>query len=181
MTRSDPSRLAALLLRFVASEQDALAGDLVEEWRSGRSRSWFWWQLLRAVGFACAAKRKPAPAILALADLSIEGRRVPAFGLLDPAPMQLSGRRLRGVGGSGLLGTTLLITLVLPQAWFLVLFSLAGGVVIGIMLVRRRRDGGLSGPIGQSPLTLFPTTGAPQPRHARTCHGHINAERLVAV
>jgi hypothetical protein len=116
MTRSEPSWLAAWLLRFVASEQEALAGDLLEERRRGRSRSWFWWQLLLAVGLTCWAKRKPVPVVMALADLSIDDRHGPAFGLLDPAPMQLSGRRLRGVGGSGLLGTILLITLVLPQA-----------------------------------------------------------------
>ena len=179
MTQSDPTWLAARLLRFVATEQEALAGDLLEE-RRGRSRRWFWWQILRAVALTCWAKRKPAPVVVGLADRSADGRYRRAFGLLDPAPMLLSGQRLRGVGGSGLLGTILLITLVLPQAWFLVLFSLAGGVVIGIVLVRRRRDRGLSGPAGQRPLALF-SAERPEGDQALTRHSPVHVERLAAV
>jgi hypothetical protein len=148
--------MAARLLRFVASEHEALAGDLSEELQSGRSTAWFWRQLLGAVVLTVWTKRRPVPGIVAIALGTSEFERsTQAFGLLDPAPMQLKGRRLSGVGGAGLLGTILLITLVMPQAWFLVLFGFLGGVVVGVILVRQRHDGGLAGPTDSAPITLF--------------------------
>jgi hypothetical protein len=155
MTYREPSWLAAVLLRFVASEEDGLAGDLVEELRAGRSRAWFWRQVVRAAWMTLWAKRTPSQTVVRLTDSTPFDRPDRTFGLLDPALMQLSGRRLRGPGGAGLLGTILLITLVLPQAWFLLLFSLLGGIAIAVVLVRQGRDRGISGPPGRQPLALF--------------------------
>jgi hypothetical protein len=48
MTPKKPPRLATFLLgRFTAS--DPLAGDLLEEFQSGRSAAWYWAQVLAAV------------------------------------------------------------------------------------------------------------------------------------
>jgi hypothetical protein len=77
------------------------------------------------------------------------------FGLIDPATMNLRGVRVASVGGGGLLGVVLLITIVVPQAWFLVLAGLTGGVVIGVITIVRRRDRGLAGPSDSTPLSLF--------------------------
>jgi hypothetical protein len=51
MTASHPPRLATWLLRrFVTGEQhEALIGDLVEEFRAGRSPLWYWRQVLVAI------------------------------------------------------------------------------------------------------------------------------------
>ena len=48
---SHPPRVAIWILRTLGSGPDieALLGDLSEEYRSGRSRVWFWWQVLTAI------------------------------------------------------------------------------------------------------------------------------------
>ena len=120
MNRSQPSSLVLALLRFVESENEALAGDLVEEWRAGRSRTWFWKQLVQAM-FVTAWRRRTSQAEalrpVSAAPFERPGQR---FDLIDPATMNLRGFRVRGVGGGGLLGIVMLITIVLPQAWFVV-------------------------------------------------------------
>ncbi len=51
MKSSQPPAVATWLLLQFASEQnrDALAGDLIEEYRRGRSESWYWRQVLIAI------------------------------------------------------------------------------------------------------------------------------------
>ena len=48
MSNRTPPRLATLLLALVAADE-ALAGDLEEEYRAGRSRAWYWRQVIAAV------------------------------------------------------------------------------------------------------------------------------------
>jgi hypothetical protein len=48
MTPGTPPRLATLLLSLFAVDE-ALAGDLEEEFRAGRSRAWYWRQVIAAV------------------------------------------------------------------------------------------------------------------------------------
>ena len=170
MTRSQPSRCAALLLRFIASEHDALAGDLAEEIHAGRPARWVWPQLVRASALTMWAKIQPASDIQ-LVTISPDDSAGRTFPLLDPAPMQLRGRRLRGVGGAGLLGTIMLITLVMPQAGFLVVAGVFGGLVIGIVLVRRRRAQGLSSPAAQRVLGIYRVRGFRRVRGVRGVRG----------
>jgi len=47
MTPHTPPRLAAMLIRLAAGDNDALVGDLEEQFRSGRSRWWYWSQAAR--------------------------------------------------------------------------------------------------------------------------------------
>ena len=164
MTRSDPSWLAGWLLRFVASEHDALAGDLAEL-RAGRSRRWFWTQLVRAAALALWAKRRSQPAVVRLVTTTPWDRPDRSIGLIDPATINLSGTKVRGIGGLGLLSMIMLVTIVMPQAWFLVLTGLLGGIVVGVVLVQRRRARGLSGPIDRRPLALF-DRDSPEPTDA---------------
>lgn len=50
MKQTDPPRAAAWTLQHLAGEcNDALAGDLLEEFRSGRSAAWYWRQAIAAV------------------------------------------------------------------------------------------------------------------------------------
>ena len=51
-----PPALANWLLARFGSVDDALVGDLYQEWSSGRSSAWFWHQTLSAI--ACAAVRE---------------------------------------------------------------------------------------------------------------------------
>ena len=161
MIRSQPSFLVLALLRLVESENEALAGDLAEEWRAGRPTGWFWRQLMQAVLAVAWRKRRSEPAVLRTVTAMPFERHEPTFGLIDPATMNLRGFRVRGVGGAGLLGIVMLITIVLPQAWFLVLAGIGGGAVIGVATIVRRHARGLAGPDDSAPLTLFGSKDIP--------------------
>jgi len=53
MNRSTPRLATWLLERFdIPQRKPDLFGDLVEEYRSGRSALWFWWQSFAAIGVA---------------------------------------------------------------------------------------------------------------------------------
>src|SRR5512138_390071 len=45
-----PPKLATALLRCVADNKPALIGDLLEQFRSGRSAAWYWRQVLAVLG-----------------------------------------------------------------------------------------------------------------------------------
>ena len=54
MRQSDPPRAAAWMLRHLVpgERNDALAGDLLEEFRSGRSAAWYWCQVFASITIA---------------------------------------------------------------------------------------------------------------------------------
>src|SRR5690348_637979 len=49
MTGRTPPELANRLLRRLRPSEDALAGDLLESYLGGKSRSWYWRQVLCAI------------------------------------------------------------------------------------------------------------------------------------
>ncbi len=49
MTPTDPPSVATWLLKHLARKNEALAGDLIEEYRRRRSTSWYWRQALTAI------------------------------------------------------------------------------------------------------------------------------------
>jgi len=51
MTSKNPPRLARWILEHLTTDEqkDALSGDLLEEFRSGRSSGWYWRQVATAV------------------------------------------------------------------------------------------------------------------------------------
>lgn len=64
--KSDPPRSAIWFLRHACpgSNNEALAGDLVERFREGRSRGWFWKQVLIAIAVGVfAATRRQWPQV----------------------------------------------------------------------------------------------------------------------
>lgn len=158
MIRSQPSSIVLTLLRFIETENEALAGDLAEEWRAGRSTRWFWRQLLPALVVVSWQRRSSKPVSLGLVPSVPLGPPDHSFPLIDPATINLSGIKVRGIGGLGLLAIIGLITIVMPQAWLLVLTGLTGGVVVGVVAIVRRRNRGLSGPEGSAPVSLFHTS-----------------------
>jgi hypothetical protein len=181
MTRVRLPFALAGLLRLVTSSNPALAGDIEESFRAGTSRLWLWRQLLAAAALTIWDKRHPTPTVVRIVTASPFDRPDRGLRLLDPAPFILGGSRIQSAGGLGLLAAIVLITIVMPAAWFLVLLGLAGGVVVGIVLVRRRRTRGLDGPIHRRPLGLFENTAPVSGRAAgKSATGHGNEPLAVS-
>jgi len=121
MTPKPPRLALALLTRFVP-DGDPLAGDLVEEFETRRSRAWFWGQVLAAILI-----RRLTP--------SDDVRQIvlPRTVNISAAPAGL------GVGGLSLVLLASLMTVVTPQAWLLVFLGAAAGVVLGGVLIAINR------------------------------------------
>ena len=139
MTRRPTPRLAlAVLERFVA-DSSSLAGDISEEFERRQSRTWLWWQVLAAMTVAML-RRPHEIRPLQLVDLQPTdaqersrrmSRRVGA--------VNLTASPLYGVGGLGLVALALLVTVVMPGAWWLLLASISCGIVLGVALIALHR------------------------------------------
>ena len=74
----------------------------------------------------------------------------------DPrADINMSGIPVAGIGGLGLVAVALVMTIVVPAAWWMLLFGALGGMVLGAALVLSRRGRRPSGPSGDDPRILF--------------------------
>jgi hypothetical protein len=123
MTQRRPPRLAvALLHRF--SADPALIGDVLEEYEQRRSRPWLWRQVTAAVAVNLSGRAREAQ----------PHRWKPVS--LTAAP------RGSAVGGLGLVALAVLISLVLPQAWWLLAIGAAGGIGLGAarVIINHRRE-----------------------------------------
>src|SRR5437870_9396193 len=69
--------------------------------------------------------------------------------------INMSGIPVSGIGGLGLVAVAVLITYVLPAAWWLVAFGATGGTLVGVGIVAFRRHHVPSGPSGNDPRILF--------------------------
>ncbi len=71
MRTTDPPRSAAWVLEHLTlgTNNDALAGDLAECVRSGRSKGWYWRQVVGAVAVGCARTIRGHGTLLAFAGL----------------------------------------------------------------------------------------------------------------
>ena len=172
MKRDHPSTLASALLRFVASDNEALAGDLLEERRAGRSGRWFWGQLARAALVAAWHRRRSSPVAVRLVTAPAYDRPNRTLAPLDPATLNLSGIRVQGIGGLGLIAVVLLISFTMPAAWWLAATGLASGIVLGVFLIVRRRRVGLAGGGDDGPLTLFGSTPPQQDEQTAASEHH---------
>ena len=71
MTPHTPPRLAAALVRLIARRNDALVGDLEEQFLAGRGSRWYWSQLAAIAMNRCVHSRRLHVAlVLVLAGLS---------------------------------------------------------------------------------------------------------------
>lgn len=57
------------------------------------------------------------------------------------APVNLTASPVYGVGGLGLLVLALLVTFIMPGAWWVLLASILAGVVLGIAMIATHRRG----------------------------------------
>lgn len=67
----------------------------------------------------------------------------------------MSGIPVSGIGGLGLVATAVLMTVVLPEARWLLVLGAAGGVMLGAVMVLMRRHHTPRGPSGADPTILF--------------------------
>ena len=111
---SEPTVAVFLLERFC--RDNALIGDILEEFERRQSRAWLWRQV----------------AVVVLLGLP--------YGLMKEPPKR--GRMPMPVGGIGLLAGTALVTVVAPGVWWVGAMAVIGGVVIGAVLIAigRRRS-----------------------------------------
>jgi hypothetical protein len=140
MKTSNPPWLAVALLQHAAGSNEPLVGDLLEQFAVRRSRFWFWRQVLFAI-VVSLRRRDVNNRPLHLTDeawgLYADGTRTRT----QPKRINLSASPLPDVGGLGLVVLLMIVTMVRPEALWLVLSAVLGGGVLGIVLVlvRRRR------------------------------------------
>jgi hypothetical protein len=133
MTSHHPPRLALKLLeRFGDS---TLTGDVAEEFERRQSFAWFWWQVLAVIWIASFERSdeiRPLRLVdLQPADAAERSRRMH----LRFHSVNLTASPIQGVGGLGMVALSLLITLVIPAAWWLLLASMLAGVLLGIAMI----------------------------------------------
>ena len=86
MRKRSPPAVATWLLAHFASDyqRDALAGDLIEQYDLGRSRCWYWKQVVAALLVAGAQVLRPALALsVARITLRIAAESVAVTGLVS--------------------------------------------------------------------------------------------------
>ena len=103
---TEPRVAISLLQSFCRDE--ALVGDILEEYERRQSRAWLWRQVTAAVllGMPYGRVRRP------------ERHKMPM-----------------PIGGIGLIAIIALITFVAPGAWWLIGLGIAGGAVVAFVLI----------------------------------------------
>jgi len=122
----EPAIAIALLQLFCRDE--ALVGDILEEYEVGRSRAWLWRQVAGTVIFNL-------PSGMVRRERRADKMRMP-------------------IGGLGFVTVVALITIVAPGAWWFVAMGAAGGVILAVVLVAVARQRVLHQPPGSRNVLL---------------------------
>ena len=132
------SALALWLLGHLAPRNEPLAGDLVEQFRAGRSVVWLWSQLLYAI--VLGSFRQPrVPVALNLTPIDPIVAEWLMSRKLTPRRVNLSSP-VEGVGGLGLMMMGFLLSTVVPDVWWFVMGGIVCGLALGMTLAYRRRQ-----------------------------------------
>lgn len=79
-----------------------------------------------------------------------------------PVQINISGIPVAGVGGLGLVAMAVLVSIVMPEAWWLMVAGLTGGCLLGVVLIVARQRTRPPGPSGDDPRILFrPVSSTP--------------------
>ena len=81
--------------------------------------------------------------------------------------INMSGIPVSGIGGLGLVAIAAVMTLVLPEAWALVVAGALGGTALAVALIVFHRVHRAPGPSGDDPTILFRTEPRTQSATAR--------------
>jgi hypothetical protein len=84
-----PPTLALALLKRITGHNDALAGDLEEQLRNGRSRTWFWSQAIGIAMHRCLHENSCAACLVLLAFIIGTGSTVGWWGTRFAVPVLL--------------------------------------------------------------------------------------------
>ena len=69
--------------------------------------------------------------------------------------INISGIPVAGIGGLGLVAMAVLVSVMMPAAWWTMVMGVTGGVVLAVVLVIARRHIKSKGPSGVDPAILF--------------------------
>lgn len=148
MTHQPPRLAVALLNRFLPGEE-ALAGDLIEEFEARPSRAWFWRQTIAALAIGAFRRPDPlhplrlldGPPVRAFHDArsSIPAARSERAVVQGRRTVNLAASPIHGIGGLGLLVFAVLLTVVAPGAWWAIAAAIVLGVVLGLVLIAINR------------------------------------------
>ena len=131
------SALALWLLGRLAYRNEPLAGDLLEQFRGGRSAIWLMAQILLAVAMG-SFRRPRVPVALNLTPIDPIVAEWLMSRRLTPRRVNLSSP-VEGVGGLGLMMMGFLLSTVVPDVWWFVMGGIVCGLALGAMLAYRRR------------------------------------------
>lgn len=133
-------RLPLALLGWCVPGSAALAGDLIEEFRSRQSVPWLYWQVLGAIWIEFSTRPeiiRPLTLVdLQPADAIERSRRMS----LRFRPVNMTATPVYGAGGLGLVMLSMLMTLVVPAVWLVLAASMLAGVGLGVIMIVVHRD-----------------------------------------
>ena len=137
MTHHTMPRLALALLGRFVPDSDALAGDLIEEFQRGESRTWLWLQVAAAIATSLL-KKSHAIRPLRLVEVQPADAQERSTRLHRDRSVNLSASPLPGVGGLGLVSLAMFVTCAVPHAWWVFFASALAGVSLGVVMIAMR-------------------------------------------
>jgi len=138
MTRRHAPRTPIALLEWLVPDSGPLAGDLIEEFDRRQSVAWLWWQVLAAIAALFVEPSVEIRPLRLVDDQPIDAMERTRQWNRRFRNINLSASPVPGVGGLGLLVLCVLVTLVMPGAWWGLLGSTVAGVALGFALITRR-------------------------------------------
>ena len=138
MTRRHAPRTPIALLEWLVPDSGPLAGDLIEEFDRRQSVAWLWWQVLAAIAALFVEPSVEIRPLRLMDDQPIDAMERTSQWNRRFRNINLSASPVPGVGGLGLLVLCVLVTLVMPGAWWGLLGSTVAGVALGFALIARR-------------------------------------------
>ena len=144
MTTRHAPRLAVALLRRFVPDNEPLVGDLLEEFGTRQSRLWFWRQVLLAVAIRSFQPRDVERPLGLAHGPVLDGESDRTADL--PRQVNLTASPIPGIGGLGLVALGVLVAVVRPDAWWIFVPAVLGGIALGVALMIVRRHAPLSRP-----------------------------------
>jgi hypothetical protein len=138
MTRRHAPRTPIALLEWLVPDSGPLAGDLIEEFDRRQSVAWLWWQVLAAIAALFVERPVEIRPLRLMDEQPIDAMERTCQWNRRFRNINLSASPVPGVGGLGLLVLCVLVTLVMPGAWWGLLGSTVAGVALGFALIARR-------------------------------------------